>query len=770
MDAEAFISRLKQLTQYRGQIVHVENLGPRPAIFGDLDSPLHPALEWALKDAGISRLYLHQAQAVNAVRHGDNVIVVSGTASGKTLCYNLPVIDRILNGGHARALYLFPTKALAQDQLRVLRDLTAKQMPKLKFATYDGDTPREQRAQIRKNHQIILTNPDMLHLGILPNNTAWSKFFSQLQYVVIDEAHAYRGVFGSHVANVLRRLRRICNFYGSDPQFICASATIANPGEHAGRLTGKEMAVIADDGSPRGGKHFVFWNPPLIDEASGSRHSANSEATFLFSELVQHGIRTIVFTKARKVAELILMYTREVLGKAAPELIPLVKSYRAGYLAEDRRQIERELFNGQLLGVTATNALELGVDIGTLDATVLTGYPGTIASTWQQAGRSGRGQDGSLSILIGLGDPLDQYLMRHPQAFFGRPHEHCLVNPLNPHILEEHLLCAAHELPLSESDSTYFGPDFVDSARVLESERRLSYERRWFYSGADPYPAQGINIRSVSAETYDIIDASGGGRLLESVDGATAFQQIHSGAAYLHQGETYLIENLDLVSKTAVARRADIDYYTQPQTMTQIKIDREEKRKVLGSSTVCFGDVSVSEQVIGFKRKQQYTETVLGVSLLDLPARLFETKALWFDIPDSLAHEIQSSGLDLLGGLHATEHAAIGVLPLFAMCDRSDIGGVSTPFHIDTGRAQVFIYDGYAGGVGIAEKGFEIISDLWDVTLQVIKECSCHDGCPGCIQSPKCGNGNEPLDKEAAVLILRSLLVSPPGANRSGRM
>ncbi|MCL5257028.1 MAG: DEAD/DEAH box helicase [Chloroflexi bacterium] len=747
----------------------MENLRPRPAIFGDLDAPLHPALEWALKDAGIGRLYLHQAQAVNAARRGENVIVVTGTASGKTLCYNLPVIDKILQTGRARALYLFPTKALAQDQLRVLGDLTSKHMPKLKFATYDGDTPREQRAQIRKNHQIVLTNPDMLHLGILPNNTAWSKFFAQLQYVVVDEAHAYRGVFGSHVADVLRRLRRICNFYGSDPQFILTSATIANPGAHGGNLTAKEMTVVDGDGSPSGGKHFVFWNPPLIDAASGARHSTNSEATLLFSELVEHGTRTIVFAKSRKVAELILMYTRDALKKTAPELIPLVKSYRAGYLAEDRRQIERELFNGQLLGVTATNALELGVDIGTLDATILTGYPGTIASTWQQAGRSGRGQEGSLSILVALGDPLDQYLMRHPESFFGRPHEHCLVNPTNPHILAEHLLCAAHELPLSEEDSAYFGPEFVDCAAALQAEGRLSYQRRWFYSDTDPYPAQNINIRSVSGDTYDIIDAGRGGRLLESVDGATAFQQIHAGAAYLHQGETYLIEKLDLPSKTAIARKADIDYYTQPQTLTQITIQHEEKRKIVGKSAVCFGDVNVSEQVIGFKRKQQYTDTVLGMSLLDLPSRSFETKALWFDIPDSLAREFQRDEMDLLGGLHATEHAAIGVLPLFAMCDRNDIGGVSTPFHPDTGRAQVFIYDGYAGGVGIAEKGFEIISDLWEVTLQVIKECSCQDGCPSCIQSPKCGNGNEPLDKEAAILILKSLLAAPSRQNESGR-
>lgn len=760
MDAYDFIGYLKSRPGYRGQIVHVENLPQREAHFAQLNAPLHPALQESLRQLGIQNLYSHQVEAVEIVRSGASVVVVTPTASGKTLCYNIPVLESVIHSPRARALYLFPTKALAQDQLRGLSELTggaSAELKRVRFGTYDGDTPGEIRGKLRKQSHIILSNPDMLHLGILPNHSAWESFFRHLKYVVIDEAHVYRGVFGSHVANVLRRLRRICRLYGSEPQFICCSATIANAKEHLEKLTGVGVQVIAQDGAPRGSKEFAFWNPPLIDPASALRRSANSEATFIFTELVQAGIRNITFTKARKVAELLLIYARNALGRAAPDLAPLISSYRAGYLAEDRRKIERDLFEGRLLGVTATNALELGVDIGSLDATVLVGYPGSVASTWQQAGRSGRGEAHSLSVLIGLDDPLDQYFMRHPENFFGRNHEHALIDPENPHILSKHLRCAAYEWPLDDADSAYFGPSFPNLTGQLLEQQQLARRFRGFTS-TDQYPAQDVNIRTTSSETFEILDRSQGCRPIETIDTSTAFEQAHQGAIYLHQGETYVIEDFDLNLRVAYARPVDVDYYTQSLGKSDLEILECLRQRRIGEVTASFGRVKVTERVQSFKRKQQYTEVVLAEIPLDLPPQSFETMAVWFDVPSGVTRQILERKLDPLGGLHAIEHAAIAMLPFFAMCDRHDIGGLSTPFHPDIRLAAVFIREAVPGGTGIAEKGFELLEDLWKVALNMVKECPCEAGCPSCIQSPKCGNGNEPLDKEAAIIMLERIL------------
>ncbi|HID85856.1 MAG TPA: DUF1998 domain-containing protein, partial [Anaerolineae bacterium] len=686
-------------------------------------------------------------------------------------------------------LYLFPTKALAQDQLRSLRQLTRGGLREVRFGTYDGDTPRSARNRLRRSAAIILTNPDMLHLGILPNHTLWANFLANLKFVVLDEAHVYRGVFGSQVACVLRRLRRLCRFYGSDPQFICCSATIANPAEHVERLTGVAPIVVDDDGSPRGAKEFVLWNPPFVDRARTARRSANSEATTLFTELVRCGLRNITFTRARKVAELILLYAQEVLRKEAPECLPLVASYRAGYLPEERRRIERELFEGRLLGVTATSALELGIDIGDLDATVLVGYPGTIASTWQQAGRAGRGVRESLSILIGLDNPLDQYFMRHPEELFGRPHdneparpgeedrpavarrragslENALIDPDNVYILEKHLPCAAYELPLTNRDEALFGPGFVEAMIALERRGILEYRNeRWYYRGLD-YPAQKVSIRSISSSNFALLDESQGYTTLEEIEATSVFFRAHPGAIYLHQGETYLITRLDLGTQTVYARPVDVNYYTEPREINDVRIVRSLETREYPTTRAYFGQVRVTTQVIGYRKKQQFTETVLAEEYLDLPPTSYETMALWFDIPPRIVEEVRRRRLDLHGGLHAAEHAAIAVLPLFAMCDRWDIGGLSTPAlrqaqdtaHVDTGRPQIFIYDAFPGGVGIAEKGFELLTELWRTTLRAVEECPCEAGCPSCIQSPKCGNNNEPLDKEAAVVILKGLL------------
>jgi len=770
VETATFLDYLTKQPSYRGQLVHIERIPGRDARYGHLDRPLPEPLAASLAAQGIKQLYTHQAEAINQVRRGVDIIVATSTASGKTLCYNLPVLESILARRARRALYLFPTKALAQDQMRSLRQLSEGYLPFLKFDTFDGDTPQARRAAIKRSCHIVLTNPDMLSLGILPNHSSWARFLANLGYIVIDEAHVYRGVFGSHVANVLRRLQRLCAFYGSHPQIILASATIANPQELASRLTGREIVAINDDGSPHGPRDFAFWNPPLIDSGSGARRSANTEATHLFVELVRHGIRTLAFTRTRRVAELLLVYARDALAKHAPELTSRIKAYRAGYRPEDRRQIERELFHGHLLGVTATTALELGVDIGSLDATILTGYPGTIASTWQQAGRAGRGLGHSLSILIGLDSPLDQYIMHHPDAFFKKPIEHALINPDNPHILSQHLLCAAYELPLSAEDTRLFGGEDTCAPLIGELEKAgyLRYrDDRWYYTGGD-YPAQDINIRSTSAAQITIIDRtqrSWPQAVLETVDVAVAFFQVYPGAIYLHQGETYLITDLDLENHLAYAKPTDATYYTQAKDITDVRIIRSLRSRPCRSTTAHWGRVRVTTQVLSFKRKRQFTDEVLSEEMLDLPPVSYETTALWFDIPPDFAERLRAQGLDIAGSLHAIEHAAIGLLPLYAMCDRNDIGGLSTVVHPDTGTTSIFIYDGHPGGVGISEKGFEILPDLWRATLQVVEDCPCEEGCPSCIQSPKCGNNNIPLDKKAAIRLLQGLL---SGHGRSG--
>jgi len=759
MNSSAFLHHLTTQPTYKNQVVHIEHIPPRDATYAELDEPLVTSLQDCLSEHGLLPLYTHQAEAVNNIRQGKNVMVSTSSASGKTLCYNIPVLEAILTAPGSRALYLFPTKALAQDQLRGLQELFCPDLLKVEeFATFDGDTPQAERAGIRKRARIILTNPDMLHIGILPNHQSWSRLLRHLKYVVVDEAHVYRGIFGSHVAGVLRRLRRLCNLYGSTPQFICCSATVANPGEHAEKLAGVPFVVIDNDGSPHGRKDFVFWNPPIIDEAKSVRRSANSEAANLFTELVSQSIRTLTFARTRRLTELIYTYSRQRLEEIKTALAKKIKPYRAGYLPQERRQIEQELFSGQLLGVVATTALELGIDIGDLEATVLTGYPGSIASTWQQAGRSGRGRDDSLSFLIGLDNPLDQYFMRHPDFFFQKIVENALVNPSNPYILRAHLLCAAWEMPLESGEEKVFGSALNQERAELERKGLLKERNgRWYLSPAIAYPAQGINIRSTSGENFAIIDTSTDS-LLETIEASVAFFQVHPGAIYLHQGESYLVTKLDLANRTAYAEPTTATYYTQTKDITDLHIIKTTRSKSYAGAKVYLGEVEVTTTVLGFRKKAQFTEEVIGEEPLDLPPQHFPTVALWFDLPTKAIARLVKAQLDFAGGLHAAEHAAIAILPLFALCDRNDIGGVSIPSHPDTGKAQIFIYDAYPGGIGIAEKGFDLIAELWQATLKTITECPCHEGCPSCIQSPKCGNNNKPLDKKAAQALLQGLL------------
>ncbi len=771
MNPAAFLKHLKKQRFYQNQLIHVQRLNARKAKYSSLERPLLRSLVEAVKAGGVTRLYSHQGQAINAIRAGKDVVVATSTASGKTLCYNLPVLEASLLNTQARTLYLFPTKALAQDQLRALKELSQHlktvsapkngQPPFIpRFGSYDGDTPRNSRTRLRRDANIILTNPDMLHMGILPNHHLWRHFFQQLKFVVVDEAHVYRGVFGSHVATVFRRLTRLCNLYNSTPQFICCSATIANPAKHIERLTGRSPLVVANDGSPQAPKQFALWNPPFIDDTKTARRSPNGEAANLFTEMIRHQIRNITFTKARVIAELILKYTRRTLDKTEPELKERIASYRAGYLPEERREIEQALFHGQLIGVTATSALELGVDVGGLDATTSVGYPGTIASLWQQAGRAGRGNSSSLAFLVGLDNPLDQYFMRHPDQLFGRPHEHALIDPGNLYILEQHLPCAAHESPLTPADEAHFGRGFVEAMVNLEERGLITYEpghNKWYYRGSD-YPAQHVSIRSVGSHPVTLVDKSRKFKQLEEMDETAAFSRVHPGAIYLHRGESYLVTELNLQKGQAVLTPARIDYYTQPNELSHIHIIRSIQHKELARTTAYWGVVQVTQQVVGFRRIRHFSEAHLGEEPLNMPENTFETRAVWWTVPPEWNKHLARRGLDFMGGLHAVEHAAIGLLPLFAMCDRWDIGGLSTPKHPDTEQPQIFIYDGHPGGVGISEQGFNLLTDLWEATLTTIKECPCQAGCPSCIYSPKCGNNNEPLDKRAAIWILESLL------------
>ncbi len=756
MNIDSYLEDLTKAPFYRGQITHTEKIAALPPIYGELEKPLHPDLISGLKTMGLEKLYSHQAEAVNAAIDGEHVTVVTSTASGKTLCYNLPVLDAILNDSNSRALYLFPTKALAQDQLGKLNEFGL--FPTVRFAAYDGDTPQKERQILRKSAHIILTNPDMLHIGIIPSHSHWSSFFAHLKYVVVDELHSYRGVFGAHVAQVIRRLRRICAYYGISPRFICCSATIANPDTLTSKLIGIEDPFIIDrNGAPSGRRSFLFWNPPFIDQAQEERRSAHVEAASLFTDLVRHGIRNITFARARKSAELILRYAREDFEKSDPHLLTKIRSYRSGYEKEERRDIEQGLFTGKLVGVTATNALELGVDVGGLDATVLTGYPGSISSAWQQAGRAGRSGHSSLSIMLAFNNPLDQFLMRHPEYFFDKPHEHVVIDTDNPRILSQHLLCAADERPLVPADLARFGKTSKHVLEKMTMEGKLILRGGKWYNGGASHPAGDVNIRSASNVTYRIVDVEQHDKTIGTIEKVSAFKTVHPGAIYLHQGETYLIENLYTEKYIASARLVDANYYTEVRENSFTSVNETRSTILIGTAVACFGSVTVRNQVLGYRQKKLFGDEVISIENLDLPEESFETEALWFSIPPELTAQFDET-LDLHGSIHAIEHAAIGMMPLLSTCDRWDIGGMSNVNHPDTGLPTIVIYDSYPGGIGIAEATYGKLAELLESTRAVIAECPCTAGCPSCIHSPKCGSGNVPLDKAGALRLLELIL------------
>jgi DEAD/DEAH box helicase domain-containing protein len=730
------------------ELAHTGSEPPREARTAPFPDDLSPKLRAALEARGVHELYEHQADAWAAAGRGEHVAIVTGTASGKSLAFNLAVLDALAREPKRRAIYLYPTKALAQDQLRALTDL---KVPRVRPAIYDGDTEAERRWQIRKWSNLVLSNPDMLHVGILPHHDRWGDVLANLAYVVVDEAHVYRGVFGSHVGNVLRRLRRIARIYGAEPQFLLASATIANPDRLARSLLGLDVAVVGDDAAPRAERTIALWNPALLDEELGLRASALGDAARLMADLVERGLRTLCFAKSRKSAELIHKFAVDRLGR---EWHDRLSPYRAGYTPAQRRDIERRLASGELLGVSATDALELGIDIGLLDCVISTGFPGTVASLRQQWGRAGRRGHG-LAILVASEDALDQYFMREPEALLGRRVEAAILDHANPRVLDGHVRAAAFEAPLDETDIPVLGVEALARAPFLPDLRRTPTGYVW--SGRD-YPAARVPLRSTSPDAFSVVDVETGS-VLGLVERERAYSTVHDGAVYLHLGQAYRVTDLDLDTRQALVAPFHGDLYTQAKKDTTTAIEEPQRVEARLGLELAWGRVSVTEQVVAYQLKKASTQETLDLVGLDLPPTTFETEAVWF-----CPEEWMLEGIDrmpaLLGSLHAAEHSLIALLPLWAMCDRWDIGGLSTNVHFQTGRPTIFVYDGHPGGVGITERGFEAFEGWVGDTAKLLAGCPCEHGCPSCVQSPKCGNLNDMLDKAGARRLLERILAA----------
>ena len=764
------VDRLVRPAGREERLTHLEVLSPRTGRRTPWPEWVDPALVEAWRARGVESPWTHQAEAAQAAYDGRHVVVSTGTASGKSLAYLMPALTSVVTGRRANGqrgstvLYLSPTKALAQDQLG---SLLALGVPDLRATTHDGDSSREQRDWARDHGEYLLTNPDMLHRSMLPAHARWSRFFAMLDYVVVDECHHYRGVFGAHVAQIMRRLRRVCALYGSHPTFVVASATVAEPEVAAGRLTGLPFVAVTEDGSPRGQVALALWEPPFVSHGGENgapvRRSATAEIADLLTDLVLENVRTLAFIRSRRGTETVSMTTRRLLDEVSPGLSSRVAAYRGGYLPEDRREIEQALKRGELLGLAATNALELGIDIAGLDAVLMAGFPGTRAALWQQIGRAGRGGQDALGVFVARDDPLDTYLVNHPQALIGQPVEANVFDPDNPYVLGPHLCAAAEESPLTEADLPLFGSaarQGVDALTEAGLLRRRS--RGWFWTDrrracdlADIRSTGGAPVRLVEQDT---------GRLLGTVDQSSAHGTAHAGAVYLHQGETYLVLSLDLADNVAVVVRDEPSYSTSARELTDIAVTGERDHVLWGDARVSFGGVRVAHQVVSYLKRRVPSGEVLGEEPLDLPERTLDTTAVWWTLPPATLAEAGLEERDLPGAAHAAEHASIGLLPLFATCDRWDIGGVSTALHPDTGQLTVFVYDGHPGGAGFAERGFHAAADWLTATRQAIDSCRCDDGCPSCVQSPKCGNGNNPLDKHVAVQLLDVLLAGCPGS------
>ncbi|MFD0033694.1 DEAD/DEAH box helicase [Streptomyces sp. NPDC127172] len=765
------LDRLASGPSRASRVTHTEHLPPRPGRHAVWPDRIRSEVIAAVQAAGIEHPWAHQALAAEHAMDGASVVVSTGTASGKSLAYLVPVLSRLLdgseapNGRGATALYLAPTKALAADQCRSVKELSQPLGTAIRPAVYDGDTPVEEREWVRQYANYVLTNPDMLHRGILPSHSRWSSFLKSLKYVVIDECHTYRGVFGSHVAQVLRRLRRLCARYGSEPVFLLASATAADPAVAAERLTGLPVLEVADDASPRGELVFALWEPPLTDlhgeRGAPVRRTATAETADLLTDLTVQGVHSVAFVRSRRGAELISVIAQERLAEIDRSLARRVAAYRGGYLPEERRALERALHSGELLGLAATTALELGIDVSGLGAVVIAGYPGTRASLWQQAGRAGRSGQGALAVLVARDDPLDTYLVHHPEALFDQPVESTVLDPDNPYVLAPHLCAAAAELPLTDDDLPLFGPTTAELLPQLEEAKLLRRRTKAWHWTRRERAADLTDIRGDGGSPVQIVEA-GTGRLLGTVDAGSAHTTVHDGAVHLHQGRTYLVKHLDLEDSVALVEEANPTYSTTARDTTAISVLETDIEVPWGDGWLCYGSVEVTNQVVSFLRRRLITGEVLGETKLDLPPRTLRTRAVWWTVTEDQLDAARVNPEILGGALHAAEHASIGMLPLFATCDRWDIGGVSIPLHPDTLLPTVFVYDGHPGGAGFAERAFHTAREWLTATLEAIASCECEAGCPSCIQSPKCGNGNDPLHKRGAVRLLRVLLRDAP--------
>ncbi|HET7350581.1 MAG TPA: DEAD/DEAH box helicase [Marmoricola sp.] len=772
VDLEGLVERLDRSASTatgRGEsLTHLEVMPERPARFADWPEWVSDPVREAFQRCGVPTPWSHQRQAADLVRSGVHTVAATGTASGKSLGYMLPAVEAIESARGtkgqrgASVLYLSPTKALAQDQLTALNRLG---LADLRCATHDGDSTPEMRDWTRDHAEYVLTNPDMLHRSLLPTHQRWSRFFAALRYVVIDECHHYRGVFGAHVAQIVRRLRRVAALYGAHPTFVLASATVAEPEVSAARLTGLDVVAVTDDGSPRGRTALALWEPPFVpgvgENGAPVRRSATSEVADLLTDMVVERVRTLAFVRSRRGVETVALTARRLLGEVDPTLVDRVAAYRGGYLPEERRELEEALRSGRLVGLAATNALELGIDISGLDAVLLAGFPGTRAALWQQVGRAGRGAREALGVMVARDDPLDTYLVNHPEALLGRPVEANVFDPDNPYVLGPHLCAAAAEAPLTLDDLPHFGPGARAAVDALTEGGLLRRRPRgWFWTDrrracdlADIRSTGGTPVRLVEADT---------GRVLGTVDHSSAHGTAHKGAVYLHQGETWLVTELDLEESVAVVVPARPDYSTTAREVTDIEILQERQATTWGEARLSLGDVRVTHQVVSFLKRKVPTGEVLGEEPLDLPEQVLQTTAVWWTLPSDLLAERGFTAADLPGSAHAAEHAAIGLLPLFATCDRWDIGGVSTAMHPDTGQLTVFVHDGHPGGAGFSERGFHAAAAWLRATRDAIASCACADGCPSCVQSPKCGNQNNPLDKAGAVALLDLLLEGAP--------
>ena len=740
-------------------VTHIERVPTRAGRQVSWPPWAAPDLVAALRARGIDRPWAHQATAASLAFDGTHVVLATGTGSGKSLGYQLPVLTKLLDDPRATALYIAPAKALAADQLRAVVDLG---LSGVRPATYDGDTAREERDWIRQHSRFVLTNPDMLHHGMLPGHERWASFLRRLAYVVIDECHAYRGVFGSHVAHVLRRLRRLAARYGGSPTFILASATSGDPAETASRLVGAPVTAVVEDSSPRGALTFALWEPPLLpsseDDVAQVRRSALRETADLLTDAIVSGTRTLAFIRSRRGAEVVAAVTRRQLNEAVPGLGDRVAAYRAGYLKEDRREIERQLLSGELLGLASTNALELGVDLVGLDAVLICGYPGTRASLWQQAGRAGRAGESALAVLIARDDPLDTYLVHHPAAVFGRPVEATVLDPANPYVLGPQLCCAASEAPLTPADLELFGGlparAAVDGLAEAGALRRRPTGWYWTHTGRPD-----VDLRGTGGAPVSVVE-SATGRLLGTVDAGSSHVMLHNGAVYLHQGVAYVVDDLDLEDAMALVHQEEPDWSTHARDVTDLSVVGVRSYVDAGPVGLFLGEVDVTNQVVSYQRRRLGSGELIDTRPLELPPRELRTVAVWFTVSPRALEAAGVAPPDFPGALHAAEHAAIGLLPLIATCDRWDIGGLSTANHLDTEAPTVFVYDGHPGGAGFAERAYAAAAEWLGATRDAITACGCETGCPACIQSPKCGNGNNPLHKAGAIKVLAAVLRS----------